>query len=349
MTDRITIDGSMGEGGGQVLRTSLALSITTGKPFRITRIRAGRSRGGLLRQHITAVNAAAEVSGARVGGATIGSGELSFEPGKVSPGTYQFSVGTAGSATLVLQTVLPALMTGSAPSHLTLEGGTHNPYAPPFDFLEKSFLPFLKKMGAEISCHLDRPGFYPAGGGRFTVTVTPASELARVSLMERGALKRYECHAVVARLGKEIGLREVKTVCNLMGWDVECCQVTVRKDSQGPGNVLTIELVSENITEVFTGFGMRGVRAEEVAERAVKEAKRYLAAGVPVGVHLADQILLPMTLAGGGSFRTLSPSKHMLTNIEVIRNFLDVEIQCDSITDDVWEVTVGSENEKPAR
>lgn len=152
------------EGGGQILRTALSLSIVTGESFRIEKIRAGRKKPGLLRQHLTAVQAAAKISGAKIEGADLGSQQLTFKPGKVQPGDYSFAVGTAGSATLVLQTILPALIIGSKPSTLTLEGGTHNPHAPPFDFLQKTFLPILNKMGSKVSAKLERPGFYPAGG-----------------------------------------------------------------------------------------------------------------------------------------------------------------------------------------
>src|SRR5688572_16449750 len=186
----ITIDGSMGEGGGQVLRTSLALSLVTGKPFRIEKIRAGREKPGLLRQHLTAVNAAAAVGGAHVEGAALGSRELDFRPGPAKPGEYRFAVGTAGSATLVLQAVLPALLTARGASTLVLEGGTHNPFAPPFDFLDKAFLPLLRRMGARVEVALERPGFYPAGGGRFQVRVEPVERLERLDLPSRGDAKR---------------------------------------------------------------------------------------------------------------------------------------------------------------
>lgn len=342
MSELVVIDGSMGEGGGQVLRTSLALSIITGKPLRITNIRARRRKSGLLRQHLAALEAAAEVSRAAVTGAEIGGREVTFQPREVVPGDYRFSVGTAGSATLVFQTVLPALMTAGAPSCLILEGGTHNPLAPPFDFLEKSFLPLIGKMGPEVACTLDRPGFYPAGGGRFTVTVRPSPGLSRICLLARGEIRRQECRAIVARLPGTIGEREVKVVCDRLGWNMDNARIDSLEHSMGPGNILLIEFEFENVTEVITGFGMRGVRAEEVAERAVGEALRYMKAGVPVSVHLADQLLLPLAMAGGGSFRTLSPSLHTLTSIKVIESFLDVAIDCATVSEDVAEITVSS-------
>src|SRR5947207_15592691 len=163
----ITIDGSQGEGGGQILRTSLALSLVTGQPFCMERIRVRRQKPGLLRQHLTAVEAAKTVGCAEVEGAEMNSQTLEFRPGPVTPGNYRFAVGTAGSATLVLQTVLPSLLTASGKSTLTLEGGTHNPLAPPFDFLVGSFMPLIRRMGATVELDLKAPGFFPAGGGRF--------------------------------------------------------------------------------------------------------------------------------------------------------------------------------------
>lgn len=342
MTQYITIDGSMGEGGGQVLRTSIALSMTTGKSCRIVKIRAGRKQPGLLRQHLTALKAAAEICRAGLAGADIGSRQITFEPGEVVSGHYHFSVGTAGSTTLVLQTILPALMTAPAPSHIVLEGGTHNPYAPPFEFIEKSFLPVLKKMGPEVTCRLERPGFYPAGGGRLTVTVNPSSRIAKIHLLERGKICRRECRAVVARLPRSIGERETKVVCEGLGWGAENGRTELWSESPGPGNILLVEVESENVTEVFAGFGSRGIRAENVAGGTVKQVRRYLEAGVPVGHYLADQLLLPMALAGGGSFRTLSTSLHTTTNIEVIKRFLDIEIEWRRAAEDVVDIVVGS-------
>ena len=179
----ITIDGSQGEGGGQVLRSSLALSLVLGRPFAIEKIRAGRKKPGLLQQHLTAVLAAADVGNAEVQGAALGSRRLEFRPGPVRSGNYAFRVGTAGSATLVLQTVLPALLSAEGESNLVLEGGTHNPMAPPVDFLVKAYLPLVNRLGPRVDLQVVRPGFYPAGGGKFTVRVQPAKQLGRLELL----------------------------------------------------------------------------------------------------------------------------------------------------------------------
>src|SRR6516225_361743 len=178
MADSLGIDGSQGEGGGQVLRSSLALALVTGKPVTVDRIRAGREKPGLMRQHLTAVNAAVEICGGHATGAALGSRSITFEPQPVRPGEYRFDVGSAGSATLVLQTVLPALLIAEGPTTLILEGGTHNAWAPPFDFLEKAFVPLVNRMGPHVEVELDRHGFYPAGGGRFRVHIQPARMLS---------------------------------------------------------------------------------------------------------------------------------------------------------------------------
>ncbi len=317
----IHIDGSHGEGGGQVLRTSLALSLVTGQPFRIENIRAGRDKPGLMRQHLTAVRAAAEIGGAKVEGDAIGSQTVTFRPRVVRPGVYHFAVGTAGSATLVLQTVLPALLTAPEPSELTLEGGTHNPWAPPFDFLQKCFLPLVERMGPRVSAELDQYGFFPAGGGCFRIHIEPAERLSPIDLAERGEVQARCARAIVANLSKRIAKRELNAVAKKMNWGEECFRVEEVR-AACPGNVLLIEIESEAVTEVFASFGRVGVRAEAVARSAVEEARTYLAAGVPVGRYLADQLMLPFALAGGGTFRTLPLSRHARTNIDVIRRFM---------------------------
>ena len=339
----ISIDGSFGEGGGQILRTALGLSLFTGQPFRIEKIRAGRRNPGLLRQHLTAVKAATKIGQAEVTGANIGSTQLTFAPGRVAHGDYQFAVGTAGSATLVLQTVLPALLISDdedRQTRLTLEGGTHNPFAPPFDFLAKAFLPLLERMGARVEARLERYGFYPAGGGRFEIVVRPAKKLEPIELNDRGKILNRRATALAAHLPRNIAERELGVVHKKLSWPQEWLNAESTTNSPGPGNVITLEIQSENVTEVFTGFGERGVAAEAVADQAVVAARRYLASDVAVGEHLADQLLLPIALARGGSFTTVPPSRHTTTNIEIIRKFLDVEIGAEQITNRSWMINV---------
>ena len=336
----IRIDGSMGEGGGQVLRTSLGLALVTGQPVRLEQIRAGRPRPGLMRQHLTAARAAAEVGGGRLQGDAIGSGELTFNPGRVQPGRYRFAVGTAGSATLVLQTVLPALLTADGPSELELEGGTHNAWAPPFDFMQRVFLPLAGRMGARVEVKLERPGFYPAGGGLFTARVTPVEAWSRLELMERGSLVSRRVRALVARLPAHIGHRELAVMQDLLGLPGDELEVQEMEDSRGPGNMVSLELEYDRVTELFCGFGEKGKPAERVAREVVKQVKRYMACSAPVGRHLADQLLVPMALAGGGVFRTLALTRHTTTNMEVVRGFVEVNITAEERAHDDVVVTV---------
>jgi RNA 3'-terminal phosphate cyclase (ATP) len=339
MKTMIEIDGSRGEGGGQILRTSLSLSLLTGRPFRMEKIRAGRSRPGLLRQHLTAVTAAAAVGRARVQGDTLGSQTLIFEPAELSGGQYDFAVGSAGSATLVMQTILPALLHAKAPSTVRVSGGTHNPASPPFDFLERTFLPVLRSMGGDVHARLERPGFYPAGGGVLWFTMTP-SALQPLTLTGRGAMRSLSVTARVAGLPRQIAEREVDVFRAAFGTMSVRTQVETLPQAHGPGNVVVASIESEQITETMTTFGEKGVKAEIVAENLVSEVRRYLAAPVPVGEHLADQLLLPMAIAGGGSFRSLRPSLHATTQAETLRLFTDVRVEFQEEAEDVWHVTV---------
>ncbi len=342
----LEIDGSQGEGGGQILRSSLALSLVTGKPFTIKNIRANRSKPGLMRQHLTAVKAAAKVGNTSVRGVSIGSREFTFKPGKVTGGGFDFRIGTAGSTTLVLQTVLPALLTADGPSDLTLEGGTHNPFAPPFDFLSLAYLPLINRMGPRVTAILERPGFFPAGGGRMTVQIEPAKSLGRLELPQRGEIVERRVRAIVANLPRHIGDRECETIQKKTNWESAEFRVDALEGSPGPGNVLLVELQSEHVTEVFSGFGKHGRRAEQVANEVVNEVRRYTKSDVPVGEHLADQLLLPLGIGaylgdGGGSFRTLSLSRHSTTHIDILKKFMDVKVTVDCQDRDDCTVSVG--------
>ena len=338
----IVIDGSEGEGGGQVLRTALSLSLVTGQPFRIENIRANRSRAGVMRQHVTAVEAACAIGGAECEELAVGASTLSFTPGKVKPGEHHFAVGTAGSTSLVLQTILPPLMLAGAPSRLVLEGGTHNIYAPPFDFIDRVFLPIVNSMGPQVTAKLGRHGFYPAGGGRIEVEIEPSPSLARLDLLERGELLSVEARAVVAALPGEIAVRELEAVEKILGWPEERRRIEQLPERTGPGNILMLEAVFEHITEIMSGFGKLGVPAQTVGEQASKRMAGYLASDAIAGPYLADQLLLPMALAGGGSFTTVKPSSHARTGAEVITKFLPISVGFEEKQDRHHLVTVST-------
>src|SRR5881409_1608581 len=273
--DVLSIDGSAGEGGGQILRTSLSLSLVTGRPFRLFNIRALRQRPGLQAQHLAAVRAAAAVGQAQV------------------RGDAAFDVGTAGSALLVLQTVLPPLLAASSPSSLLIEGGTHNPLAPPFEFIARTFLPLVERMGPRVQAKLDRHGFYPAGGGKIRVTIQPGQALARLDLPERVEWRRRRAVALVANLPRHVAERELKVLKRGLGLEPRDLRIE-EVQARSPGNVAFVELESGELTEVFTSFGELGLPAQTVAARLVESVGPFLEAGAPVGEHLADQLLLPM-------------------------------------------------------
>lgn len=320
----LTIDGAQGEGGGQILRTALSLSICLGRPFRMVNIRANRHRPGLQPQHLAAVRAAARVAQAEVAGAERDSQSLYFTPAHATAGDYHFDIGTAGSTVLVLQTILPALLLVTEPSTILLEGGTHIPLAPPFEFLQYAFMPALNRTGGQIAATLERPGFMPRGGGRLRVQVKPVGRIEPLVLNERGRIVRMSAHVLLANLPGHIAERELAVIRQRLALAPQNLHYSLANDAQDAGNLVAIVVQCENITECFTALGKKGLPAERVAELAVTAAQHYLDAQVAVGSHLADQLLLYLALAGGGQLLTLPPSSHTLTNISVIEAFTGV-------------------------
>jgi RNA 3'-terminal phosphate cyclase (ATP) len=315
----LVIDGSEGEGGGQILRTSLTVALLTGRPFRIENIRRGRAKPGLLRQHLTCVAAAAKVGDAAITGDTLGSTTLSFEPRALRGGDYELSIGTAGSTTLVLQTILPALLRADAPSRVVINGGTHNPAAPPVHFLQRTFLPLLARMGGEVRLTLARVGFYPVGGGKIVADIAPSKALAPLHVPARGPITHRAVHAVLADVPRHVGEREIETICTALGWPREAGRIEHLTRPTSPGNAVFVEVGTDDLVEVFTGFGSRQERAEQVAHGVADEARAYIEGGAAVGPYLADQ-LLPLLAAGpGGSFATTALTPHARSQIALLK------------------------------
>ncbi|MEJ7597077.1 MAG: RNA 3'-terminal phosphate cyclase [Kofleriaceae bacterium] len=348
----VEVDGSRGEGGGQILRTSLALSVITGRPLRMHNIRAGRAKPGLRRQHLACVEAAARLCGAELRGARVGSQELELVPPAAgvhaSADELVIDIGSAGSTSLVVQTILvPAIVSGRA-FRASVIGGTHNPMAPPYDFLDRVFVPQLRAMGADVTLTLERHGFAFGGGpshdqqtrhrGEVTLAIGP-SGLRPLELIETGPITARHATAILARLPTHVAERELAVVQEQCGFAPIECEVREVKVA-GTANVLMLEVERAGARELVTGFGEKGLRAEVVAERACRELSRFLAANVPVGEHLADQLLLPLAVAGGGRFRSAPLSLHATTNIDTLRLFLDVPIRVEPEGDAVV-VTVG--------
>jgi RNA 3'-terminal phosphate cyclase (ATP) len=340
----LEIDGSSGEGGGQILRTSLALAMITGRPLRLRRIRAGRAKPGLRRQHLACVEAAARLCHGHVQGATLGSQDLELVPGPITGGVLELDIGTAGSTTLVVQTILVPVLAAGVALRAVFRGGTHNPLAPPFEFLDRVYVPHLRAMGADVTLALDRHGFASSGPrdgahGQLTVTVGARGALHPIEIVTAGPITSHHATAILARLPTHVADREHAVVQQRLGFRAIECETREVRDA-GPANVLLLEIERAEGRELVTGFGEKGLRAELVAQRACDEVAAFLAAGVPVGEHLADQLVLPLAVAGGGRFRTLPLSRHATTNIDTVRRFLDVAVRVER-DDDSEVVTIG--------
>lgn len=335
----IVIDGTAGEGGGQILRTALSLSACTGQPFRMKNIRARRKKPGLLRQHLTCVKAAEAVCNGRAKGAALGATEITFVPGDIAAGDYDFQIGSAGATGLVFQTVLPILLQAEESSTVSFGGGTHNKAAPPFEFISQSFLPAIAESGARVMIELGAYGFYPAGGGHWQATIFPRETPAFVMLEDRGALQGIDIEARCANLSLAIAKREVAAAeKKLDGLPVTSQAVSC--EANGPGNVMLITVRHDHHTEVFAGFGEYGVTAERVAKRAAGNVLAYLGHSGLAGEHLADQLLVPLATGAGGVFTTGPLSSHFSTNVETVRAFLDVAIDIEETAENTHRITV---------
>ncbi len=311
-------------GGGQILRSALTLSMITGEPFRLSQIRGSRPKPGLMRQHLTCVQAAVEISDGSVDGAEIGSIEIIFHPGKVRAGDYSFAIGTAGSTTLLAQTLLPALWQVEGDSTLKLSGGTHNPMAPPFDFLSRVYLRALKTMRITIKAELQHYGFVPAGGGKLLFTIPGGQTPKPLVLRERGELLSQKIHCLGAHLPKDVPGKETRALMKGLDWSEDTVEIETTEKADCAGNVLAAEVRFENVTERVSAFGAQGRTSRNVAGEVIKMIKNHLGSDAVVGRQLADQLLLPMALAGGGEFITGPLTNHIQTNQRVIESFLPV-------------------------
>ncbi|BAY93135.1 MULTISPECIES: RNA 3'-terminal phosphate cyclase [unclassified Tolypothrix] len=326
----IDIDGSYGEGGGQVLRTSLSLAAITGESIRIAGIRAKRRRPGLAAQHLTAVRAAARICDAKMHGDTLGSMMLEFIPGSsVKPGQYTFDVtdaqqgGSAGAMTLVLQTVLLPLALASAESQVILKGGTHVPFSPTMTYIEQVYLPMLRRMGVKATAKLRAWGWYPQGGGEMHIKVNGSGKINGITLLERGNLQQVRGLAVVTELASHISQRMANRAQNLLhqaGLNTAIQALREKGIAPGAGVFLTAEY-KHSLTG-FGGFGRLRLPAEKVADIACRQLLEFHHTGAPVDEHLGDQLLLPATLALEESqYGVSNISTHLTTNAAIIEKF----------------------------
>lgn len=328
----IEIDGSYGEGGGQILRTALSLSCLLNKPFRIFNIRKGRKKPGLMPQHIVSVKAAGEISGAEIAGAEYGSTDLVFKPHEVKGGTFYFDIGTAGSACLVLQTILPSLIFSTKTSSLKIRGGTHVPFSPSFNYVSGVFVPMLEKMGIVVRLDIEEYGFYPRGGGVIRAETFPCRKINPLRVMDRGKIKEIRGHSCVAKLPLRIAERQrdalMERIQSIYSKPVYIDLFTV--PSIGQGTFLFLEVISERAIAGFTSLGAKGKRAETVGEEVAEDVIRYLKTDAALDPHLPDQLVLYLALCKEESIITTSSiTEHLLTNLWVIERFIDYKYSID--------------------
>lgn len=341
----VYIDGSMGEGGGQVLRTALTLAMLKQQTIEIVNIRAKRKNPGLLRQHLTCVRAAKAICNAQVAGDELGSQAIKFSPGQICPGQYHFKIGSAGSTSLVCQTVLLPLAFANSSSTVTFEGGTHNGMSPSLTFLQRSFLPLIQKMGISTQVIVDKLGFYPAGGGKWSLTIEPCKTLLGIELIADAAnnseipKQGLTISAMISQLPITIAEREIAEMRKLLDLSEECTEL-VNVPTAGPGNIVNISLSHNYHQSVFEMVGKLGVSAEKVARRTVGRYRQFVQSGAIVEEHLADQLLLPLAIAGSGCFCTTLPSQHTTTNIALIQLFNAGQFVIQSLAENRYRISL---------
>ncbi len=344
----LKLDGSYGEGGGQILRTAFSLSCITGKPVEIYNIRAARKKPGLQPQHLTGVLGCAEIARAEVVGAELNSTRLVFIPKKHKGGEYLFDVektvgkGSAGSITLLLQAILLPLCLANGPSRLILRGGTHVTWSPSFHFFNEVLLPTLRKTGIQTHAELKQWGFYPIGKGEVSVEITPVKRLMPLQLENRGNLKRISGLSAAANLPAHIAQRQKEAALNLLrneGYEADI--EIVEAAAIGRGTFCFINPEFENGIAGFGALGEIHKRAETVGEEAARAFLDYMKSGAAVDLHLADQILPYLALAeGSSSYTTQEITRHLLTNIWVVQQFLEREIRVEGELKQAGRVTI---------
>jgi len=331
--DTVRIDGSFGEGGGQILRTSLALSCVLGKTVEITNIRTGRKNPGLQPQHLTAVKAAAAVAGAEVRGAELSSTAIRFRPNRTSGGTYRFDVaeekGSAGSTSLVLQTILLPLCLVKEASLVTVHGGTHVPWSPSFHYLSSITTPLLSRLGLCAGFSIASWGWYPLGGGQVSARITPAAALLPLVMSDRGRLASVSGISAVSNLPGHIAARQRdRALAVLAKQGIDASIETLSAPSAGKGSFLFLAAEFERVTAGFGALGAVSKRAEEVADEACGGLLSHLRGEGALDPHLADQVVPWLAFCRGPSeFTTSRVTRHLLTNLWVVRQFMDIDVR----------------------
>lgn len=324
----VEVDGSIGEGGGQILRTALTLSILLNKPFHMYNIRSKRRKSGLRPQHLNAVRLASKISRAQVEGGDIDSEELTFKPTGIYPGNYDIDIPTAGAATLIFQTVVLPLSFAERGSRVSIGGGTHVPWSPSFEYLVYQWQPFMERIGYRLSLQLDRAGFYPRGGGRITAMIKPCKELKPLQLLDRGPILQVRGVSAVANLPRSIAERQRQRVIAKIGGKYPLNDIRlVTLPSVGKGTTLLLNAQYKQGSACYFSLGEKGKPAEVVADEAVESLVTFHKTNGVIDQYLADQLVLPLLFAKGKSeFMTSNVTNHLITNVEIIRRFTGVDI-----------------------
>lgn len=330
----VEIDGSYGEGGGQILRSALAFSAILKRPLMVRHIRARRKNPGLRPQHLKGVEALAQITEAEVRGAQIESETVTFIPKDIIAGDYRFEVGngkrSAGSVTLLLQTLLPPLCFSRVPSRLTLVGGTHVPWSPPFQYLSEVLSPTLCSMGISVEAGIDRWGWYPQGAGIIRVVIRPSLQFKPISLLDRGALRKIRGLSATSNLPKHVAERQKEYALRRLEREMKMDAEIVVLDNvpgSGPGSFFFLVVESEKAIAGFSSLGERRKPAEKVAKEALDSMKDYIESDGCIDPHLADQLVPFIVLAKGNSaFTTTRITEHLLTNLWVVGHFFNVRI-----------------------
>ena len=331
MKNTVLIDGSHGEGGGQVLRTALTLSVITGKPFNMINIRARRSKSGLMAQHLKAVEAAAKISGAHVSNIRTGSTTLQFEPKGLYHGDYQIHIETAGATTLVLQTILVPLSFANGPSYLTITGGTHVPWAPCYHFLSEHWWHYMTEIGFAGELKLGSAGFYPEGGGCLQAQIAPMNSVKTLKISERGNLTTIKGISAIANLDISVAERQRQQAeFALQNRGYEATFNIMRMPSKYKSTMLMLLAEFEKSRCCYYALGARGKRAEKVADEAVASFFEFMDTDGAIDQYVTDQLILPLIFAQGESvLHTCKITQHLKTIIDIIRMFIDIDIRID--------------------
>ncbi len=328
----IEINGAYGEGGGQILRTSLTLSALTSHPLQIDHIRANRSKPGLRPQHLAAVKAIATLTNAQLVGASRDSQKLTINPIKIRSGRFQFDINTAGALSLVLQTIYLPLSFADGRSEVKLSGGTHVQWSPIYHYLEQAWLPLISALGYRVKIQLNQAGFYPRGGGRVHLDVRPVEKGLPFICPTRGKLVRVRGISGSANLESHVAKRQKhQAMKKLYAFCQDVKIQTIEMDSPGTGSFILLKAEFDNQAQAcYTALGARGKRAEKVADEAVNQLVAFLKTDGTVDQYLADQLLLPLAVIEGRSiFRTSQVTQHLLTNAHIIQQFLPIKISID--------------------